>query len=347
MPAEYGILAMMRRLFTPVLLLIAAMAHGQSLDQYLALRKQHKVTQAVGVPALETLLGTRVVEVQGKVKGVFEVQDKVALMLERTDGGTEIIDANSAPDWLKGNEVSARLLVRASRLHETAQLRCVLIGAAPEASIRRIEIDAEQKAAARRRLEGSKSSRAATTPRNNNPLSGPIGRGGTKSTKAWSLPAHEVTPIYAGFIKGRNKSLTDGQAYKIAEGIVGFSLKYGVDARLIMAMVLVESGFNPSATSRAGAMGLGQLMPGTAAGMGVGNPYDTTENLYACVRIVRGHLDKYKKQTGDPYEGLILALAAYNAGSGNVRRHGGVPPFKETQRYIQKVIGWYKSLSGT
>jgi soluble lytic murein transglycosylase-like protein len=64
------------------------------------------------------------------------------------------------------------------------------------------------------------------------------------------------------------------------------------------------------------------------------------------VRIVRGHLDKYRKQTGDGYEGLILTLAAYNSGSGNVRKYNGVPPFRETQRYVQKVIGWYKALSG-
>lgn len=340
---------MMRRLLAPVILLAATLAQGQSLDQYLALRKQYKITQAVGVPALETLVGSRVVEVQGKVKGVFEVQDKMALMLERTDGGTEIVDANAIPDWLKGNEVPARLIVKATRSHENGQLRCSLIGAAPEARIRSIEVEAEEKAAARRRLEASKASRSKTTPRNSSSSSlyGPIGKGGARAGKAWSLPAHEVTPVYAGFIKGRNPRLSDGEAYRIAEGIVGFSLKYGVDARLIMAMVLVESGFNPSATSRAGAMGLGQLMPGTAAGMGIGNPYDSMENLYGCVRIVRGHMDKYKKQTGDPYEGLVLALAAYNAGSGNVRRHGGVPPFKETQRYIQKVIGWYKTLSGT
>jgi soluble lytic murein transglycosylase-like protein len=335
---------MMRRLIAPMLLLAAALAPGQSLDQYLGLRKHYKISQAVGVPALETLVGSRVVEVQGKVKGVFEVQDKMALMLERTDGGTEIVDANGIPDWLKGNEVPARLIVKASRAHETAQLKCTLIAAAPEGKIRSIEIEAAEKAAARRRLEGSKTSRGSAK-NSSNPLSGPIGKGG--NAKAWSLPANEVTPVYAGFIKGRNPRLSNSEAYRIAEGIIGFSLKYGVDARLIMAMVLVESGFNPNATSHAGAMGLGQLMPGTAAGMGIGNPYDSIQNLYGCVRIVRGHMDKYRKQTGDGFEGLVLALAAYNAGPGNVRKYGGVPPFKETQRYVQKVIGWYRALSGS
>jgi len=342
--ARYGIKATMRLILAPLLLLAASFAHGQSLDQYLSLRKQYKISQAVGVPALETLVGTRIVEVKGRVKGVFEIQDKMALMLERTDGGTEIVDASGIPDWLRGNEVPARLIVKASRATETSQLKCNLIAAAPESKIRAIEVEAEEKAAARRRLERSRSSRS-TSKGTTNPLSGPIGKG-SRSTKSWSLPAHEVTPIYAGFIKGRNPRLSDGEAYHIAEGIVGFSLKYGVDARLIMAMVMVESGFNPSATSRTGAMGLGQLMPGTAAGMGIGNPYDSMQNLYGCVRIVRGHLDKYGKQTGDSFQGLILSLAAYNAGSGNVRKYGGVPPFQETQRYVQKVVGWYRALCG-
>ncbi|MCB8931914.1 MAG: lytic transglycosylase domain-containing protein [Chthonomonadaceae bacterium] len=115
-----------------------------------------------------------------------------------------------------------------------------------------------------------------------------------------------------------------------------------------MAMLMVESGFDPGATSRTGAMGLGQLMPGTARGMGVGNPYDSIENLYGTVRLIRGHLDKYGKQTGNAgsYESLVLALAAYNAGGGAVARHGGVPPYRETQNYIRKVIALYERLSG-
>jgi soluble lytic murein transglycosylase-like protein len=332
----------MRRFLVPVLLLAGSLANAQSLDQYLALRKQYKISQAVGVPALETLVGSRIVEVQGRVKGVFQVGDKSAVMLERTDGGTEIIDADGIPSWLQGNEVPCRLIVKASRPYETAQLKSNLIAAAPESKIAAIEDFEAQKAAAKRRLQKS-----PTISRGSSALAGPIGRPAQgRSAQQWSLPASEVTPIYAGFIKHRNPSLPDGEAYRIAQGIIGFSLKYGVDARLIMAMVMVESGFDPSARSRVGAMGLGQLMPGTAAGMGIGNPYDSVENLYGCVRIVRGHLDKYSKQTGDAFQGLVLAIAAYNAGTGAVARHGGVPPYRETQRYVQKVIAWYKALSG-
>ena len=163
---------------------------------------------------------------------------------------------------------------------------------------------------------------------------------------AWALPASEVTPYYASFIKGRNPRLSDAEAWRIAQGIVGFSIRYGVDARLIMAMVMVESGFNPSARSGAGAMGLGQLMPGTAQGMGVGNPYDSIDNLNGTVHLVRGHLVKYRRQTGNDFGALVLTLAAYNAGSGAVHKYRGIPPFAETQRYVRTVSALYFKFCG-
>src|SRR5206468_2837251 len=147
--------------------------------------------------------------------------------------------------------------------------------AAPEAPISAME--AESAAAAHKETHYTKSA-----------LHGSID---LVAHRSYSLPASEATPIYASFIRRRNSRLSPNQATRIAEGVIGFSLKYGVDARLIMAMVMVESGFNPSATSRTGAMGLGQLMPGTAAGMGVSNAYDSMDNLYGTVRLIRGHLD--------------------------------------------------------
>ena len=88
-------------------------------------------------------------------------------------------------------------------------------------------------------------------------------------------------------------------------------------------------------------------MPGTARGLGITDAYDTFQNLWGTVRVIRGHIDRYGRQVGhNTYDALVLALAAYNAGSGNVRRHGGVPPFRETQNYIQRVIGLYRALVG-
>jgi soluble lytic murein transglycosylase-like protein len=89
-------------------------------------------------------------------------------------------------------------------------------------------------------------------------------------------------------------------------------------------------------------------MPGTARGLGVRDAYNTTENLWGTVRLIRGHLDKYSNSSigGGKYDELVLALAAYNAGGGAVKRHDGVPPYKETQNYIKKVTAWYNRLCG-
>lgn len=311
----------------------AAYSAAQTLNQYLALRKQHGITRAAGIEALETFLGSRVVEVQCVVRGSFGFQGKTVYLVERPDGSDLSVSSMKPIEWLEGNEVHCRLIVRASRAGEGAELKAELLGAAMEIDIAKIE--------AREKLAASSS--ASRT----NPLRGPIGSGGNKSKPAnWNLPTTDALPYYAAFIKKYNKKLSEAQSLEIAHGIIGFSIRYGVDARLIMAMVLVESGFNPNDTSYAGAMGLGQLMPGTARGMGISNAYDTYQNLYGTTRLIRGHIDKYTKQTGNSFDGLVLALAAYNAGSGAVRRHGGVPPYKQTQRYIEKVISTYRRFLG-
>jgi soluble lytic murein transglycosylase-like protein len=106
--------------------------------------------------------------------------------------------------------------------------------------------------------------------------------------------------------------------------------EFELEPSLIKAVALVESGFNPGAVSPKGAKGLMQLMPATARSYGVRDIHDPYENLRAGANHLRTLLDEFD---GD----LTLALAAYNAGSGAVRRHGGVPRFRETQDYVRKV----------
>ncbi len=110
----------------------------------------------------------------------------------------------------------------------------------------------------------------------------------------------------------------------------------GIDPALIEAIIANESGFDPKATSRAGARGLMQLMPQTAAGLGVTDPYDAAQNIRGGARYLRTLLDRF----GD----VELAVAAYNAGPAAVERFGGVPPYAETRSYVRKVLAHYREL---
>ena len=107
---------------------------------------------------------------------------------------------------------------------------------------------------------------------------------------------------------------------------------HGVDTRLARAVVMVESNYQPEAVSAKGAMGLMQLMPATARQYALENPFDPRQNLDAGLRHLRGLLDRYGKG------GESLALAAYNAGEGAVSRYGGIPPYRETQDYVRRIL---------
>lgn len=108
---------------------------------------------------------------------------------------------------------------------------------------------------------------------------------------------------------------------------------YGVDVTLLKAIGKCESNFSASALSGSGAMGIMQLMPTTASSLGVTDPYDAYQNIMGGAKLISQFLSDYNQN-------ISLALAAYNAGPGNVKKYGGIPPFKETQNYVKKVLSY-------
>ena len=142
----------------------------------------------------------------------------------------------------------------------------------------------------------------------------------------WGKDEFAVRPSFS-----KNRNAFDDLIKKAA-------LTHNIDYGLVKAIIHTESGFNPRARSKPGAQGLMQLMPATASMYAVGDAYDPAENITAGTRHLKYLINRYKS--------LELALAAYNAGEGNVKKYGGIPPFTETRDYVKRVMSRYRNLYG-
>ncbi|EDL52182.1 soluble lytic murein transglycosylase [Vibrio mediterranei AK1] len=146
---------------------------------------------------------------------------------------------------------------------------------------------------------------------------------GWKSSQGWSKSAYY-----------RLETNTLASCTKYCDLIKSASIKHGVPKNLIISVIRVESAFNPNAVSHKGAKGLMQLMDINSTNI---NPFNPNDNISRGTALLSRLMNKYNN--------LELALAAYNAGEGNVSKYGGIPPFKETQSYVKKVLKHYHALN--
>lgn len=151
-----------------------------------------------------------------------------------------------------------------------------------------------------------------------------------KGFRAAAAPQGRAAP------RAPSASAAPASAGKFTGPIAAAAKKHELDPALLSAVVSQESGFQPRAISRAGAMGLMQLMPETARALGVRDPFDPAQNIDGGATYLRGLIDRYHGR-------LDLALAAYNAGPGAVDHFGGVPPYPETQAYVKNILATYRN----
>lgn len=166
---------------------------------------------------------------------------------------------------------------------------------------------------------------------------------GTQPPSPSQLEASDAARVqfWKDFAGRHNPRLTDAEREAIVRWVLYYSAYYGVDHRLVFSVIKWESGFDPGCVSRAGAIGLMQLMPETAQDLGV-NPWVVEENIRGGIAELAGYLDQYSGMSN--YDQCALALACYNAGPGRVKRAGGIPNIPETVQYVKRVTNTFAEL---
>lgn len=163
----------------------------------------------------------------------------------------------------------------------------------------------------------------------------PRGRRGVRVAVRTPEPDPDEAPrASAGAPSGTERDTSPERYHRYDAFITEAAALYTLPEAFIRAVIRVESDYNPGAVSHAGAEGLMQLMPATGARMGVRDSFDPRQNILGGARYLRVLANTFE---GD----LILTIAAYNAGEGAVIRHEGIPPYDETRRYVERVLGWY------
>ncbi len=331
-------------------------------DQYLAQRRASGWMQGSYVSSSR---GFRIppdvpFELDGRLTGILAGDDEEAiLILALPDNSTVRLTISIQPTWLHSGS-TVRVLATVSKadaegvLSGIPPLTVIAVASATDIALREARWFEERLRAEARWMEAERRVAPAPIKRTSAGKSSiiPTPKPGTVGSiarlrAALSPKSQAVFASYKGYIKRHNKRLSDAQADQITYGILRFSEEYDLDPRLAIATVVAESDFRITETSHKGAMGLIQLMPDEVRRLKLSNPYDPVQNLAGGIYLIKERLNKYSKsndfdKANDNH--LALALASYNAGMGAVRRWGGIPPYRETQGYVRKIMKLYREL---
>lgn len=309
--------------------------HAAQQKDYLAERAKYQVTTLQDSDKLAAQVALRpgaVIEVDGTVGGVVVGDQYNGYLLQRDSGESSLIAADlNNQDLTVGAQIRVltKVPTTGTVLQQISEMQMdspsAMASGSPQVNAPQATTVSQQPATAAG--VPSPTLVATTSP---------------KKTAAKPTPAKVSNKVqmYAGKIHSYNGKIDINTALKIATQVLAKSQQYGVDARLVFALLAQESGFNPKAVSPMGAQGLGQLMPGTAKLLGTSNPFDITQNIDATVRYLAQQIQTFNGN-------YRMALAAYNAGPGNVQRYGGIPPFRETQNYVRTISTHYEQLKAS
>ena len=344
--------------------------------QFLALRRASPIVWGLTLEKIREAPSTfkgKAFELEGTIAGLSPSNDGSGLMIFKTvASGTLTLRMSQLPAWLQPGAIVRVLCIvteggdNSGLVVGLPELEVIAVASALDINSLEARWKAEQeyktalhKQQEQERLKEQERLRVtAAAPRGNLssralPVKSLAGKKqivlGPPRFEDLSASARAVFPAYRGYIKNHNKRLSETQADQITYAILRYSEEMDMDPRLIVATVIAESDFKVQDRSHAGAMGLIQLMPDEVERLRLTNPYDPIQNLAGGIFLLKERLNKYSKSstyTDATLEQLILTLASYNAGEGAVKKYGGVPPYRETQGYVKKIMRIYKELIG-
>lgn len=361
--------------FTAFCLLSPLQSQASSVSHYLQLRRQThcdlKLTYADVQENAAKYTG-RVIELRGTVGGMAEGASGLSVMLNLEGGSApalEVPKEEAAPlrnsttprirvlaritEGSSGNVVPLAVLAVVGEDEVNTQEK--IVEAQNAARNRKAELVQQEREQWHQQVKRSLSRASASAPsrggyvRNGSAFTG-TGSSPSDYSAGLDVKVHDWYPTYFNFISNHNRKLAPELVGQITFYLLKYSQMYSVDPRLVTAMIIAESDFDPQSTSRAGAMGLGQLMPYEVKGLGLRSGYDIEDNIKGSVINLRTDLNTFAnlaQPNGDlTLDQIKLAMATYNAGLGAVKKYKGIPPYKETQGYVKRIIRLYCQFCG-